>query len=121
MESSTRDARSGRTRGSRAVRGSEQAVPAEASPRIAGEKTPDGLPDPESQVIAECDGLIDVAARFFGHAEASRTQRPGDVLRSCAGQRDLEIVDQRRAVHRHGGYGSAAPAGAQPPGHPPPD
>src|SRR5437867_9216990 len=96
-----------RHRDSRAVRGGDQAIPAEASARITGEKTPDSLPDPESQVIAECDGLINIAARFFGHAEASRTQRPGDVLRSCAGQRDLEIVDQRRAVHRHSVYVSA--------------
>src|SRR5436853_6749184 len=45
-------------------------------------------------------GFIDDAARFFSHAELAGAERGVDVFARLPGERDLEIMNHRRAVHR---------------------
>jgi hypothetical protein len=63
-----------------------------------------------SQAFAHAarDGAVHLAPGLFGGAEAAVGQHRFHVLAGVAGERDLEIVDGRRAVHGERG-GIAAP------------
>ena len=58
----------------------------------------------ESQVVlgAGAGGDGEGVGGLAGHAELAGVQAGRHVLAGLAGQRQLEIVDRRRAVHGHG-------------------
>ena len=56
------------------------------------------MPSPAADAVV--DRLVEQAAGLVGHAEPSGTERLVDVLGRGAGERDLEVVDDRRAVDR---------------------
>ena len=61
---------------------------------------PDRLAEPESRGHAVVDRAIQLRAGLLRHAERARAERRVDVFRGAARQRDLEIVNDARAVGR---------------------
>ena len=53
-----------------------------------------------ANALCQLGNFIQIFAGLFGHAELAFPERGFNVLRSVPGKRDLEIVDERRAVHR---------------------
>ncbi len=68
---------------------------------------------PGSFTVADVDAVrkfgefVDVLAGFGGHAELAFTDAGFDVFGGVAGQRDFEIMDERRAVHGDAGNEAA--------------
>ena len=56
------------------------------------------LADTEARSDAVVDRVVQQPSCFFGHPEAARAERLVDVLGRGADQRDLEVVNDRRAV-----------------------
>ena len=54
----------------------------------------------DANPLRQLGDLVEVLAGLFGHAELALAERGLHVFRSVARQRNLEIVDERRAVHR---------------------
>ena len=70
----------------------------------------DGLPDAQAGANAVGDRAVEQRPGFLRHAEAAGSERLIDILRSRAGQSNLEVVDDPRAV---GGQGRHEPASHQ--------
>src|SRR5258706_13214726 len=67
---------------------------------FAGKEAGYRLADPEAGGDAVVDRGIEQPAGFLRHAEAARAERFVDVLGGRADERDLEVVNNRRAVGR---------------------
>ena len=65
----------------------------------AREKLPGGFAVADANAVGKLGEFVDVLAGFGGHPELPFTEAGFDVLGAVAGEGDLEIVDERRAVH----------------------
>ena len=72
--------------------------------RFARQRHRDGFAHPSLLALTGDEGLVQPAARFFGHAERAIAKAGGDVLRRGAEARDLVVVDGGRAVHGEVGH-----------------
>ncbi len=57
----------------------------------------------DANALRKLGDFVEIFSGFFGHAELARAETGFDVFGSVAGERDLEVVDQRRAVHGDSG------------------
>src|SRR5256884_463632 len=55
---------------------------------------------PDANPLRQLRDFVQVLSRFLGHAELALAKRGLDVFGSVPGKRYLEIVNERRAIHR---------------------
>ena len=60
-----------------------------------------------SNTLRQLGDIVEILAGFLGHAELAFAERRLNVLGSIPGKRNLEIVDQPRAVHGNSGNEAA--------------
>src|SRR5216683_2139596 len=70
---------------------------------VTREKLAGGFAIADADALGKFSDFVKIFSGLFGHAELARAETGFDVFGSVAGERDLEVVDQRRTVHGDSG------------------